>query len=487
MVNVAGRIAGLATESGWLDRVAYHEADGAEWTHGQVHETAARLATVLARRGVHTGQNVLVALPDSAAWVCVFLAVARLGAVTVPVNPSLGAEDHAVLVRDCAPALVIGERDLAGRFERWADVETLIEDASTAEPAPAHPVDDDAPLYIHYTSGTTGRPKGAVHRHGNLAWCQEAVGAHMLRITADDVSFSLSKLFFAYGFGNSLIYPLHTGSSAVLLKAKPVPALVAELVRRHRVTVLHAVPSAYANLVAEADGSAFTSVRVAVSAGERLTPALGARARELLGAPVLDELGSTEIGGACCANTVDDDRPGTIGFPLPGYELQVRERGVPVADGTTGDLWVRGPSIMTHYHGLPGETARALVDGWLMTGDRAVRNEDGTFTHAGRADDMEMVGGIKVSPLEVEQVLGEHPAVREVGVAAVPDERGATKLRAFVVAHTPVERLEAELLDLARSRLASFKVPRSVTVVEALPRTPTGKLRRFVLRSGEHA
>ncbi|MEU5691996.1 AMP-binding protein [Actinosynnema sp. NPDC020468] len=487
MVNVAARIADLAGREGWWSRVAYHEVGGKSWAHGEVHDTSARLATALSARGVHRGQRVVVALPDGAAWVCLFLAIARIGAVAVPVNPNSGAGEHDRLVRDCSPAFAVTAPELAHRFgvTPRSGIDALLDAARTAPPADARPVPDDAPLYIHYTSGTTGDPRGAVHRHGNLAPCHDAVGVRMLRITPDDVSFSLSKLYFAYGFGNSLVYPLHSGSSAVLLPGKPTPAAVAEAVRRHRVTVLHAVPSAYAGLVVDADAEAFRSVRVAVSAGERLTPHLGARARTLLGAPVLDELGSTEIGGACCANTLDRDVPGTIGFPLPGYELRIGREGGP--DGEVGELWVRGPSIMTHYHGRPDETARVLVDGWLRTGDRAVRNPDGSYAHAGRADDIEMVGGIKVSPLEVEQVLGEHPEVREVGVAAVPDDSGATRLRAFVVTTTDEvdpALLEAQLLDLARRSLAPFKVPRSVTVVGALPRTPTGKLRRFVLRAG---
>jgi acyl-coenzyme A synthetase/AMP-(fatty) acid ligase len=237
-----------------------------------------------------------------------------------------------------------------------------------------------------------------------------------------------------------------------------------------------------------ADRAVFSSVRAAVSAGEALPPALGQRTSALLGAPVCEQIGSTEAGHAFCANSVDDNVPGTVGRPVPGFRLALRDGdGAPVPDGVAGELWVQGPTLLREYLGRPEQTARVLVDGWLATRDLVVRGADGTYRHVGRADDMEMVGGITVSPVEVERVLAEHPLVGEVVVAAVPDEAGATKLRAFVVPAGAVPdpaRLEAELLALARGRLAPFKVPRTVRVVPFLPRTPTGKLRRHVVRGG---
>ncbi|PSK65689.1 p-hydroxybenzoic acid--AMP ligase FadD22 [Micromonospora sp. MH33] len=488
--NVAARLAGLAREQLWWDRPAYLD-DAGTWTHGELHDWAARAATVLIGRGVRPGDRVLLALPDRAEWVGCFLAVARLGAVVVPVNPALTVHEHSTLVADCRPVAVIADGPAADHFDPAALVGPAQLDrlARAATPAPAHPVDDRTPLYIQYTSGTTGQPKGAVHRHADFLHYHRAVGEAMLRLRPEDVSFSVSKLFFAYGLGNSLVYPLHSGSAAVLTAPRPGPARIAELVRRHRVTVLHAVPSAYANLVAEVtDPEPFRSVRVAVSAGEPLAPTLGEQATALLGAPVLDELGSTEIGGACCANRLDDNQPGTIGRPLPGYELRVcDDSGRPLDGPVEGELWVRGPTLLTGYLHRPEETARVLVDGWLRTGDRVTRLPDGRYRHGGRLDDLELVGGITMSPVEVERLLLTHPLVREAGVAAVPDDRGATKLRAYVVCavdQATVPGLADELIGLVRSRLATYKVPRSVEFVAALPRTPTGKLRRFVLRRG---
>jgi fatty-acyl-CoA synthase/benzoate-CoA ligase/fatty acid CoA ligase FadD22 len=349
--------------------------------------------------------------------------------------------------------------------------------------------DAHTPLYIQYTSGTTGRPKGVVHCHGDVKTYHDLIGRRLLRISPDDVTLSVSKLFFAYGFGNAFAFPLCSGSSAVLVDRRPNPAAVDELVVRHRVTLLYSVPSAYAALVADrADGhtACFATVRAAISAGEGLPAGLGARVTELLGAPVLEQIGSTEAGHAFCANSFLHNRPGTVGRPVPGFEVELRDRaGRPVPDGEEGELWVRGPTLTPGYRNRSEETARTLVGGWLATRDRARREDDGTFTHLGRADDMEMVGGITVSPLEVEALLRSHPAVKEVAVAAVTDQRGASRLRAFVVPVTPIPvGLEAELICLARDRLAAFKVPRSVSFVPSLPRTPTGKLRRHLVRHG---
>jgi acyl-coenzyme A synthetase/AMP-(fatty) acid ligase len=488
-VNVATDLERLASRSGWDSRPAFLVADTV-WTHGQVHDIAARASTVLHDRGLRPGMRVLVALPDGIALVATFLAAARLGALAVLVNPALPVRDHQHLAADCDAALVVGHDELAERFDgvRWLAAAELLAAAANAQPAAALDVDPSTTLYVQYTSGTTGQPKGAVHRHGDLEVYDRNARQLALRMGADDVGLSVSRLHFAYGFGNSLVYPLYSGSAAVLTARRPAPDDVRELAQRHQVTVLYAVPSAFANLIA-ADGTGLRSpLRACVSAGEALVPVLAQRLTESLRAPVLDGLGSTELGGFCCMNDVERQVPGTIGLPLPDYQLQVRdEAGAPVEPGAAGRLWVRGPTVMSGYLGKPEQTARAVVQGWLLTGDRAIRNSDGTYTLLGRNDDMEMVGGITVSPLEVERVLAEHPGVRDVAVAAVADERGASKLRAFVVpaAREPdPDRLEADLIGLARARLAAFKVPRSVSLVDTLPRTATGKLRRFIVRRG---
>ncbi|MET9906753.1 benzoate-CoA ligase family protein [Streptomyces sp. NPDC006476] len=488
--NLAAQLAGLAEWRGWTDRPAFHQGHRV-WTHGQVHALAAKAATVLDGHGVRPGDRVVLALPDGIAWVTAFLATARLGAAAVLVNPELPAADQAFMAADTAAVLCVTgpglEDRFAGRERLGAD--QLLALSASAGPAPAHPVDAHTPLYVQYTSGTTGRPKGVVHTHGDPKTYHDLIGRRLLRITRDDVTLSVSKLYFAYGFGNGFVFPLFSGSSAVLVDRRPTPAAVDELVARHQVTLLYSVPSAYAALVADRGSgheACFASVRAAVSAGEGLPDGLGGRITELLGAPVLEQIGSTEAGHAFCANSFEHNHPGTVGRPVPGFEVELRDRaGRPVPDGTEGELWVRGPTVTPGYLNRPEETARTLVGGWLATHDRAVREPDGSYRHLGRADDMEMVGGITVSPLEVEAVLRTHPAVREVAVVTVTDGTGVGRLRAFVVPVTPVpDGLRDDLLRLARERLAAFKVPRSVSLVASLPRTPTGKLRRHLVRQG---
>ncbi|MFF3336829.1 AMP-binding protein [Streptomyces sp. NPDC002888] len=489
--NLAAQLATLVERRGWTDRPAFHQGHSS-FTHGEVHDLAARAATVLADHGVRPGHRVLLALPDSVTWVTAFLATARLGAVAVLVNPELPADDHAFMAEDTGAALCVTGPGLDDRFPHRTRLgaDQLVALTRTAAPTTtAHQVDAHTPLYIQYTSGTTGRPKGVVHGHGDPKTYHDLIGRRLLRITPDDVTLSVSKLFFAYGFGNAFAFPLFSGSSAVLVDRRPNPAAVDELVVRHRVTLLYSVPSAYAALVADRAGghtACFASVRAAISAGEGMPAGVGAQLTELLGAPVLEQIGSTEAGHAFCANSFLHNRPGTVGRPVPGFEVELRDRaGHPVPDGEEGELWTRGPTLTPGYLNRPEETGRALVGGWLNTRDLARREPDGTFTHLGRADDMEMVGGITVSPLEVESVLRTHPAVAEVAVVAVTDRLGASRLRAFVVPATPVPTgLEEELVRLARDHLAAFKVPRSVSFVTSLPRTPTGKLRRHLVRQG---
>ncbi|MGW0841867.1 benzoate-CoA ligase family protein [Streptomyces sp. NPDC002787] len=520
--NLAAHLAALAERRGWADRPAFHQGHRG-YSHGEIHDLAARAATVLADHGVRPGDRVLLALPDSVTWVTTFLALARLGAVAVLVNPELTPPELQFMAEDTEAVLWVTGPGLDGYIPaprkgreavtyaappRGRDQPHTTRTVRRAQPAPrlgadqlialsatatptthAHPVDAHSPLYIQYTSGTTGHPKGVVHVHGDPKTYHDLIGRRLLRITPDDVTLSVSRLYFAYGFGNALVFPLFSGSSAVLADRRPTPAAVDELVARHRVTLLYSVPSAYAALVADrANGheDCFASVRAAVSAGEGMPAGLGKQVTELLGAPVLEQIGSTEAGHAFCANSFDHNHPGTVGRPVPGFEVELRDRaGTPVPEGETGELWVRGPTVTPGYLNRPEETERTLIGGWLNTRDRARREPDGTYRHLGRADDMEMVGGITVSPLEVEALLRTHPGVRDVAVAAVTDERGASKLRAFVIPVPPIGvGLEAELICMARDNLAAFKVPRSVSFVPTLPRTATGKLRRHLVRQG---
>jgi acyl-coenzyme A synthetase/AMP-(fatty) acid ligase len=412
------------------------------------------------------------------AWA--FLGAVRLGAVAVPVNPRLTEADHAAAAVDSGARVVVCDCELAGRFVGRPVITAGELEAGLDRwpPAPAVDVADGDPAYAQYTSGTTGVPKAAVHAHGHPLVYFDAFAGPAIALDRSDVVFSVSKLYFAYGLGNSLFFPLLAGCRAVLHAGRPAAADVADTVRRHRVTVLFSVPTSYAGVVAAGGDDAYASLRVAVSAGEPLGVPLARRARDFLGCPVLDGLGSTEVGQTFASNTLDTWRDGTVGRALPPYRVMVRDlRGRPLPRGEVGALWVAGPT-------LPLSAER--FGEWMPTGDFAVLDADYFLHMRGRSDDVELVGGISVSPLEVEAVLSRHPGVSEVAVAGVVGEDGASRLRAFVVATAGAAGAgtESELLALARAELAPFKVPRSVTFVESLPRTPTGKLRRFVLRAG---
>jgi len=489
-VNLAAALQARAAERGFGDRPAL--VDGRRTlSHHALHEGAARAASLLAVMGVRQGATVLLALPDGAELAWAFLATVRLGALAVPVNPRLPPDDHRHLAEDCRAGLVVCSAELADRFAGRPVLpgDSLASSLAGQDPCPAVPVDPADPAYAQYTSGTTGAPRAAVHRHGDPLVYAEAFAEPALRLGPADVVLSVSKMHFAYGLGNSLFFPLLTGARAVVHPGRPSPEAIVPLIRDHRATVLFSVPTFYATLLrAAAPAEAFTSLRVAVSAGERLTSGLAERASDLLGCPLLDSLGSTEVGQAFVGGTLECTRTGTIGRALAPYEIAVRDdEGRTCPPGTAGRLWVRGPTILLEYLGRPEATAAALDGDWLCTGDLASLDEDGFVSHHGRADDMEMVGGITVAPQEIEELLSRHPAVCEVAVAAVAEADGSARLQAFVVPVPGVsadERLGRELAELARHQLAAYKVPRCVRFVDALPRTPTGKLRRFVLRSG---
>ncbi|CAA9218434.1 MAG: Long-chain-fatty-acid--CoA ligase [uncultured Acidimicrobiales bacterium] len=489
MSNLAELIEGAAQAQDWSDRAAL-VIDGRTLSHEQVHDGAARAASVLAGIGVGRGDAVLLALADGAEFAWSFLGAVRLGALAVPVNPHLPPEDHRHLARDCKAALVVCDDDLSSHFGGPILLASALGSAlALAARHPAVAVAADEPAYAQYTSGTTGIPRAAVHRHGDPLVYTRAFAEGAIDMSPDDVLLSVSKMHFAYGLGNSLFFPLLTGACSILHPRRPRPGDIAELVARHQATVLFAVPTFYANLLRhDTPAASFASLRVAVSAGERLTPSLAQRTADHLGCLVLDSLGSTEVGQAFAGGTLRRHRAHALGPALDPYEVAVRdEAGRDLGPGEVGTLWVRGPTVLVEYLGQPGATAAALQDGWLRTGDRASLDEDGFLSHHGRVDDMEMVGGITVAPQEIEELLSSHPAVSEVAVVAVADPEGASHLQAFVVPAlgAPADDLTAaELLDLTRARLAAYKVPRSVHFLDGLPRTATGKLRRFVLRAG---
>jgi benzoate-CoA ligase family protein len=342
----------------------------------------------------------------------------------------------------------------------------------------------DSPALWLYTSGTTGTPKAAMHRHANIRHVAETYARDVLRITADDVCFSVAKLFFAYGIGNAMFFPLSVGATTVLEPGRPTPELVATRIREDRPTLFFAVPTFYAAmLAADLPTDLLSSVRLCASAGEALPEQLYKRFTTRFGVDILDGIGSTEALHIFLSNREGDVRPGSSGRPVPGYEVELRdEEGRRVPAGVPGALFVRGESIATGYWCRTEATRKVFQGEWLRTGDTYVESEDGYFSCLGRSNDLLKAGGIWVSPTEVEARLLEHPAVAEAAVVGLPDAEGLDKPVACVVAVSGTTPSAEELIAWCRDGLASFKRPRAVVVVQELPKTATGKMQRFKVR-----
>jgi len=368
-------------------------------------------------------------------------------------------------------------------FAEW-----LARESARGEVARTHRED---PCCLNYSSGTTGEPKGVPHAHKDLPLCAQNWAVNVLGLRADDRTFSAARLFFTYGNGGALVFPMFTGASTVLMAASPrVPANLLESVQRFRPTIFYNAPTGYAMLLALPDLTTrwdLSSLRLCVSAGEALPAALWKSWKERTGLDIVDGIGSTENWHIFVSNRPGDIRPGSSGKPVAGYEVKLvdeEEREIDALD-TVGNLWVKGETAARSYLRRPEASARTFRGEWLVTGDKYVRDAEGYYWHAGRADDMLKVGGIWVSPVEVEGTLMAHEAVLECAVVGAKDEAGLVKPRAFVVLKPGRERSEtlaADLVAHCRSRIAEYKRPRSVEFVSELPKTATGKIQRFRLR-----
>jgi benzoate-CoA ligase len=495
--NAADWFVGRHAREGRGANVALVTDEGA-LGYAELDERVRRFAAAILDAGVHRGDRVALVLPDGPTLATAFWGAIAAGAVAVPVNTLLKPHDHRAILDDCEPQLVILDPAIAdeaalrargGLTWTGAEAERTLADARPLDAyAPTH---RDAFAFFLYSSGTTGEPKGVVHLQHDMWICAETYAREVLQIREDDRCFSVAKIFFAYGLGNSLYFPHHVGASTALFAGRPTPEAVFAQVRRQRPTLFFGVPTAYAAMLAAMESGAeadFSSVRLCVSAGEALPASLYERWRARTGVEILDGIGSTEICHIFLSNRAGKGRPGSTGTPVPGYECRlVDETGSDVPRGELGDLLVRGDSTMAMYWNKHEATKHALRGDWIRTGDKYSQDEEGYFFHGGRSDDMIKAGGIWVSPVEVEGVLVSHPEVLECAVVGAADSDGLFKPHAYVIRRgqprDAEDALAAELRAFAKERLAPYKCPRWVTFVAELPKTATGKIQRFLLRA----
>ena len=483
-------------------KLAYRDDERA-LTYGELGDRVRRFAAALPALGLRREERVLLLMRDTIDWPVVFLGCLYAGVVPVAVNTMLTAADYAyVLAHSRAQAAFVSSalapvlRDAmqttaheVGRMIEPAEIGALIDEYARADSA-VDTAADDIGFWL-YSSGSTGKPKGAVHTHGNLYWTAELYGKPVLGVRENDVVFSAAKLFFAYGLGNALTFPLSVGASVVLMAERPTPQAVFRRLVELQPTIFYGVPTLYAAMLASPDLPVRDrmNLRLAVSAGEALPKDIGERFAAHFGCEVLDGIGSTEMLHIFLSNRAGGVRYGTTGVPVPGYDIELRdEQGALVGDDVIGDLYVRGPSAALMYWSARERSRATFIGDWTKSGDKYLRSADGYYTYAGRGDDMMKVSGQYVSPFEVEGALMKHPSVLEAAVIGKADRDGLMKTKAFVVLKNGAAAsaaLEDELKGFVKGVLAPYKYPRFIEFVAELPKTATGKIQRFKLREKE--
>ncbi|MFM2263453.1 MAG: hypothetical protein RI959_2129 [Pseudomonadota bacterium] len=502
--------------------------DHGQLTYGELADRVRRMANTLQQLGLRREERVLLLMHDSNDWVVAFLGALYAGVVPVALNTLLTAEDYAYMTQNSrAQAALVSQALLptlqAGLGQVAHEVKHLIvsrkdvtsEPATTGAPQlhdldrllaesapqgmPAPTLGDEAAFWL-YSSGSTGRPKGTVHTQANLYWTAELYAQPVLGLTENDTVFSAAKLFFAYGLGNGLSFPLSVGATAVLMAERPTPQAVFKrftgqtpALAGHKPTVFCGAPTGYGGMLAQADLPPKTdlALRLCSSAGEALPRDIGERWTARYGAEIIDGIGSTEMLHIFLSNRPGDVRYGTSGTPVAGYEVEIRgEDGLPVPpnpDGSIdiGDLYIKGPSAALMYWHNREKSRDTFQGAWTKSGDKYTRDADGYYTYAGRNDDMLKVSGIYVSPFEVEATLVRHPAVLEAAVIGKTDADGLTKTKAFIVTKPGHSLTEDEVKAFCKEHLAAYKYPRLIEFLAELPKTATGKIQRFKLRDLE--
>jgi benzoate-CoA ligase family protein len=502
--NVAVPFIDRHLHEGRSDKTIIRMTDGGTVSFGQLADRVNRAGNALLDCGIARGDRMLMMVKDSPEFYYLFWGAIKAGIVPVPINTLLRTADYAFMLEDSGCTGCLYSPEFAAEVEPALaqctpahhfptaggndSLATRMDAASTAlEPAPATAGDD---CFWLYSSGTTGRPKGAVHAHQDMVVTSQLYGIDTLGLGEDDVCFSAAKLFFAYGLGNGMTFPLWCGASAVLLPGPPTPDSTFDAIESFRPSVYYGVPTLYAAQLRalENETRQLDSLRACVSAGEALPADIYRRWKARVGVDILDGIGSTEALHIFISNRPGDVRAGASGRTVAGYEARiVGEDGHPVAAGESGQLLIKGGSTASRYWNNPTKTTATMVDGWLNTGDTYIRDSEGYYIYCGRNDDMLKVGGIWCSPFEIEAKLIEHPKVLEAAVVGRADANELIKPEVFVVLNDSADanaETEQQLLQHCKEGLAKYKYPRWFHFVDTLPKTATGKIQRYRLRKG---
>jgi len=495
----------LARNAARAGKPAFMDAlSGEQLSYGELADQSHRFANALRAQGFAPESRVMLAMLDTPQWPVAFLGCILAGVVPIAANTLLTTPDFEFMLRDSrAQGLIVSHALLPAFAPLLGRIDTLkfvvVAGAEECAPhttmaallraAPATPnvaatCADDACFWL-YSSGSTGTPKGTVHLHSHLIQTAELYGRGVLGIRESDVVYSAAKLFFAYGLGNALTFPMSVGATTVLLPARPAPADVFALLRKYQPTIFYGVPTLYAALLADPARPAKSelSLRVCTSAGEALPAEIGKKWTAQYGCEILDGIGSTEMLHIFLSNRPGQVRYGTTGQAVPGYALRIiGDDGRECADGEIGELQISGPSAAIMYWNNRAKTKATFAGEWTKSGDKYTRDADGFYTYGGRSDDMLKVGGIYVSPFEVEACLMTHAAVLEVAVIGVADADELVKPKAYVVFKAGQSATMDELKAHVKQQLAPYKYPRWIEFVSELPKTATGKIQRFKLR-----
>ena len=502
--NVAVPFIDRHLKEGRSDKLAIRTTAGEEVTYGRLVTNVNRCGNFFKSKGLSQKDRMIMVVKDCPEFFYIFWGAIKAGIVPIPINTLLRAKDYSFIIDNSECSAVLYSPEYKGEVESALemsknnpahsiciqggerDLVDLISDSPADLEAAQTKADDEC--FFLYSSGSTGNPKGAVHCHRDMVYTSQNYGVGSLGIKEDDVTFSAAKLFFAYGHGNGMHFPLWLGATTILFDGRPTPDTIFDTIEKYKPTIYFGVPTLYgAQLLSmEQNSPDLSSVRVCVSAGEALPPDLFKRWKEKTGLTILDGIGSTEILHIFISNRIDDYCLGSSGRMVPGYEAKILgDNGHPVKLGDSGMLWIKGGSTSKYYWNNPEKTARTMRDGWLDTGDTYYQDEKGYYHYCGRNDDMLKVGGIWCSPFEIEAKLIEHPEILEAAVVGAPDDQNLIKPKAYLILKNPEEQskeLEKELLQLCKKGLAPYKYPRWFIFSDELPKTATGKIQRFRLR-----